>query len=581
MPPPRATSQKSALTQAQQTALDGLISMKVPKREAAALIDRAHGSTDSEILFNALRLRGGVSQQPSTVQVQGAMPPTAMPSPVEPRGAILPAPQAQPSQPQQQIPGFGPPGGPQAAPNAQQLQASVPPPGQGGYNPNWFWRAMGAAPPPAGQRPPLTPTAEQGYNPNAFWRAMGAPRPAPVGQGPLPTQGPTASPQMTPSGPPPAPIGQQRRPMQAAGPMPQPAPIAQRPSPASLGLPGAQMMPSGSQSPSATPQPMPPPLKPRVRVRAVGRQIPEAPAEASKPQELPLIETQEHYNRLPIGARFKHPDGYIYRKESHSHEVPETPQKMATGGEVQPDQEQVGQEPPQPPQPPQPGNTDTVPAMLTPGEYVMSKPAVDQLGAQHMQELEQLLATERAQSQSPNQAPAQPLNPSQSSTGKGVSTGSAPSGGGSENVPQGHIGDRHLGAFGYIGDATPDHASLMGEGAYTKGKKMIEGYSTGLSYEAQKKYGIKPGQEFSVGGHTFRLDDTNTDPGQEDYVDVYYPSHAPDKGHENDADAKINGHPQSYWFAQRGGVTGSPSEEVASSSSSSTQKMKRGGLVKS
>jgi hypothetical protein len=119
-----------------------------------------------------------------------------------------------------------------------------------------------------------------------------------------------------------------------------------------------------------------------------------------------MVATQQEYDRLPIGARFRHPDGYTYRKEKHSHEVPEGPQKMATGGEVQPEQPEIpdqgATEPPQPPQPP--GDTDTVPAMLTPGEYVVSKPAVDQLGAQHLQELEQLLVTERMMDQPPSGA---------------------------------------------------------------------------------------------------------------------------------------------------------------------------------
>jgi hypothetical protein len=526
MPLSRATSQQSAVPPAQQDALDALLSLKIPKREAVDLLGRAQGADTGELVRNALRMRGGASQRLPSAQAQGAMPVTSVPPPSEPRGAILAAPQAQPSQSQQQIPGFGPPGGPAAAPNAQQLGASVPPPGQGDYNPNVFWRLMGApAPSPAAQRPPSTPSppAEQGgYNPNAFWRLMGAPRPAPVGQGPLPAQGPTASPQMTPGGLPPAPIAR-RAPMQSTtGPMP--APIGQRPLPAAPGAPGSQMMATGPQS-ASNPEAqagwpsglMPAPIKPRIRVKAGGRY--EAPAEAPKSQEHPMVATQQEYDRLPIGARFRHPDGYVYRKEKHSHEVTDEPQKMADGGVVQPDQGVT--EPPQPPQPPQPpGNTDTVPAMLTPGEYVMSKPAVDQLGAQHMQELEQLLATERMMGQSPGQ--------SQSGT---TTQSGQPSGDGGKPLDKEQSdalekAGLNVTRFGYHDDPNGDSESLAGHGKYNQ--NMVGGVSVALNQAAVDKLkaqgiNVEPGKPFVYNGRTYQYDDKVPELYKDARFDIYSP----------------------------------------------------------
>jgi hypothetical protein len=124
---------------------------------------------------------------------------------------------------------------------------------------------------------------------------------------------------------------------------------------------------------------------------------------------------------------------------------------------------------------------------------------------------------------------------------------------GAGSVPQGGVGGRSLGSFGYIGDATPDSNSLKGVGAYNQ--HMIPGYSAGLSYGAQRKWGIKPGQEFMVGPHKFRLDDTNAFGGQQNYVDVYNPAHPPDPGHAGDANRMIAGKTEAQWFAMRhGGV---------------------------
>jgi hypothetical protein len=85
---------------------------------------------------------------------------------------------------------------------------------------------------------------------------------------------------------------------------------------------------------------------------------------------------------------------------------------MADGGEVDPTR--PGELPPEEPglatNAPSPGtNTDTVPAMLTPGEYVIPKPAVDQVGPDSLDALTQALLARQGQGKT------QPLNPSQSS----------------------------------------------------------------------------------------------------------------------------------------------------------------------
>jgi hypothetical protein len=98
------------------------------------------------------------------------------------------------------------------------------------------------------------------------------------------------------------------------------------------------------------------------------------------------------------------------------------------------------------------------------------------------------------------------------------------------------------GAYGYVGDASPDTGSLHGVGAYPHVQKwgsLIEGYSAGLTEEAGRKRGLVHGQEFLVNNHLFRWDDTAnkyfTLNGKQhvipdDYVDVYSPHHTPDKG---------------------------------------------------
>jgi hypothetical protein len=71
---------------------------------------------------------------------------------------------------------------------------------------------------------------------------------------------------------------------------------------------------------------MPAPVKPRVRVQVPGRQETPAPVvETQGGAELPLIQTQAEYDKLPIGARFRH-GPYIYRKHMESSDVGPAPE---------------------------------------------------------------------------------------------------------------------------------------------------------------------------------------------------------------------------------------------------------------
>lgn len=100
-------------------------------------------------------------------------------------------------------------------------------------------------------------------------------------------------------------------------------------------------------------------------------------------------------------------------------------------------------------------------------------------------------------------------------------------------LPIGEDKGGHTGAYGYIGDSTPDTGSLHGVGAYPHVQKwgsLIEGYSAGLTEEAGKARGLVHGQEFMVNGVKMRWDDTAnkyfTLNGKQhvipdNYVDVY------------------------------------------------------------
>jgi hypothetical protein len=357
-----------ALTGERRDAFDGLVSLKIPAEEALNLISRAQGADTGEIMTNALRLRGGKSQLPpgGGPQPHGAVP--VVPVMQAPPGPPPVAPTMPPAPPQSQpqMPGFGPPGGAQAAPTAQQLDPR-----------SQFFQQYFGGPEPA--LPRFLRPLSQFFRPQAQPQASAGPPPAPVAQRP-------------PAAPTPAQ-------------MIQPAP------------------PTGAPPPTGAGMPMPAPVKPRVRVQAVGRKIPEAPTpmeaeqgrqeaagieetkpEKPKTQDLPLVASQEEYDKLPIGTRFKHPDGFIYRKESESG-AQGPPQKLQEGGVVQPERNRPGEYPELPDVPevgaPPPQfvsggaggdsrgttgewSTDTVPAELTPGEYVVPKPAVDAIGAERL-----------------------------------------------------------------------------------------------------------------------------------------------------------------------------------------------------
>jgi hypothetical protein len=140
--------------------------------------------------------------------------------------------------------------------------------------------------------------------------------------------------------------------------------------------------------------------------------------------------------------------------------------------------------------------------------------------------------------------------------------------GGQPLIPQGTFGKDRLGSFGYIGDGTPDHWSLKGEGKFSS--HMIPGHSVALSDAAAKARGLKPGNTFQAAGSIFRYDDqVPSEGGVKDlrYIDVYNPWHPPDRGHENDATKVLGGKTEQEWFAMGPGAT------------SDTRMMAEGGIV--
>jgi hypothetical protein len=329
--------------------------------------------------------------------------------------------------------GFGPPGGSEAAPSAAELdQMSANLRAYFASLPNY--RAGMPPPAPIGQRPPLT------------------------------QQGSTASAPVMPGGLPPAPIAQ-RPLMQTAGPMPMPAPIAQRPPGASMTSAAPQTAASPKTQAGWPPGLTPPPLKPRVRVKAAGRY--EAPPEAPKPQEHPLVGTQEEYDKLPIGARFRHPDGFIYRKESHSSEEP---QKMADGGVVQPGPSELQDQPDlyAPPRQQQPA-----PAQSTAPSEEASQPSLEE---QHLNALAQ-----------PSLSIPQPTVPQR---GSPVVSAGVPSGGFSNlaAAAEGNVGKLNTSGF-----AGTDAGRLACAAAVSKIVKDEMGYdlpktnSTAELYDELKK----------------------------------------------------------------------------------------------
>lgn len=201
--------------------------------------------------------------------------------------------------------------------------------------------------------------------------------------------------------------------------------------------------------------------------------MPPTTAPEPAPEELPLIHTQEEYDKLPIGARFRHSDGYVYRKASES--SAEESQKMQRGGVVTPPTP-VGEQPEQPEQPEMggsapPQDTDTVPAKLTPGEYVVPKPAVDQLG---VSTLDALSGVSNNPPYSP--LPPAPIAPGGAGSGRGSGGGSA---GGKSDV-HGQVYEQ----YGWEG-----HAANFGP----HGNRLGEGYGVGLGVDKQKEVGAKFG----------------------------------------------------------------------------------------
>jgi hypothetical protein len=228
-----------------------------------------------------------------------------------------------------------------------------------------------------------------------------------------------------------------------------------------------------------TPTLMPAPVKPRIRVRAVPGQAEEAAPKAvtpPAPAELPLMSTQAEYDKLPIGSRFRHPDGFVYRKHSESSE-----QKMQESGVVQPIIDpgklraaQATEDTTQ--------DTDIVPAQLTPGEYVVPKPAVDQIGVPTLDALSGIGAQTPQQTQWPDfltnfLSRFSPVLPQ-----RGAPSGGGPSGGGA-----GGKSDVHGAVYEQYG--WEGHAANYGP----KGNRLGEGYGVGLGVDKQKESGAKFG----------------------------------------------------------------------------------------
>lgn len=457
MPKPTPQQGQKQLPRDQQDAVDALVSFfKIPKDEALELVQKAQGTTSGDLITNAIRLRAGKAQ----ITAPAPTPPTA--APPEPQGARLVAPIAQ--------------------------AASPPtPPSQ------WQAAQMASAAPPQRQRisAPSGPMPTPGVQRVRGGGTLFGPGPAPIARGPIaPPAVPPPAQQQTipgfapPGGPGAAPSAQQLQ----ASMQPRPAPIAApAPPPAAMPTGPAPMSPAPSPSMGPMPSPMPrqgvgsplspiprrlsivgpAPIKPRVRVKAVGRKEEAAPpAEAGRPAEmpaeLPLVGNQEEYDKLPIGTRFRHPDGWIYHKESES-----PTQKMQVGGMVQQiiDPGKLGLQAPADTTQATTQDTDTVPAKLTPGEYVVPKPAVDQIGTKLLDELSGV-SGETA-----------PWTPPQLPPSGG---GGPPSSGGGKSDVHGAVYEQ----YGWEG-----HAANFGP----HGNRLGEGYGVGLGVDKQKEVGAKFG----------------------------------------------------------------------------------------
>ena len=92
-------------------------------------------------------------------------------------------------------------------------------------------------------------------------------------------------------------------------------------------------------------------------------------------------------------------------------------------------------------------------------------------------------------------------------------------------------------AYGYPGDSTPDSNSAAGIGSFpfdsTPGSLQAGTDAALKKADAENIYHVKPGETFTApDGKTYRYADTIPDwsPAKPGYVDVYDPSHPPDKG---------------------------------------------------
>jgi hypothetical protein len=99
-----------------------------------------------------------------------------------------------------------------------------------------------------------------------------------------------------------------------------------------------------------------------------------------------------------------------------------------------------------------------------------------------------------------------------------------------------------IGFFGYASDATWDSLSGRGIGAFrhtSRPGSLIPGYSIGLTAEGMAMRGVRPGQEVSINGTIYRVDDLvpshpvvngKVHDTPVDYVDLYDPDHKSNEG---------------------------------------------------
>lgn len=218
-----------------------------------------------------------------------------------------------------------------------------------------------------------------------------------------------------------------------------------------------------------------------------------------------------------------------------------------------------------------PASTDTVPAMLTPGEYVVNADAarenrsvldrINQTGAQtpippmrplagsslptlpmpsttpQRQQAQQPVDVSRGYAREQTPAPrALPVSatPSQTpavTTGPATIPGVAKTTGGLPPQVGSNIGGVQITHYGYIGDSSWDRASGMGKG--DRENQLTPLVSVALTVPMRQHLfgtsGASTGKTFQWGGQTYRDDDTAPESGYR--IDVYNPSYGGlDKG---------------------------------------------------